>query len=36
MQVISYGVIITNIYVPDNQGNVEDIVLGFDCVEGIV
>lgn len=34
IQVISYGAIITSIKVPDKYGNVDDIALGFDSIEG--
>ncbi|MCT8467266.1 galactose mutarotase [Chromohalobacter canadensis] len=34
MQVITYGGIITSLRTPDAQGNVDDIVLGFDSLEG--
>lgn len=34
VQVISYGAIITSIKVPDRDGNVEDVVLGFDNIQG--
>ena len=33
-QVINYGAILVNLYVPDKKGNVEDVVLGFDKLEG--
>ncbi|MCI0509274.1 MULTISPECIES: aldose epimerase family protein [Chromohalobacter] len=34
MTVITYGGIITSLRTPDAQGNVDDIVLGFDSLEG--
>lgn len=34
MQVTNYGGIITSLLVPDADGNVEDIVLGFDSLSG--
>lgn len=33
-KVINYGAILVNLYVPDADGNVEDVVLGFDNLEG--
>ena len=33
-KVINFGAILVNLYVPDAQGNVADIVLGFDDLEG--
>ncbi|SET56588.1 aldose epimerase family protein [[Clostridium] polysaccharolyticum] len=33
---ISYGAIIKNILVPDKNGNVKDVVLGYDKLEGYV
>lgn len=36
VQLITYGGYITSIKVPDNKGNVEDIVLGFDTLEGYI
>ena len=32
-EVTNYGAILVNLYVPDKNGNVEDIVLGYDKVE---
>ncbi|MDD6812754.1 MAG: galactose mutarotase [Lachnospiraceae bacterium] len=32
-RVINFGAILVNLYVPDAQGNVEDVVLGFDNLE---
>ena len=34
VEIINYGATITSLNVPDRTGNVEDIVLGFDNVEG--
>jgi hypothetical protein len=34
VEIINYGATITSLHVPDRTGNVEDIVLGFDNVEG--
>ncbi|XP_069117235.1 galactose mutarotase-like isoform X2 [Argopecten irradians] len=34
VRIISYGGIITEVLVPDNQGELGDIVLGFDSMEG--
>ncbi len=36
MKVINYGGIITELKVPDKNGNFEDVVLGFDSLEGYV
>lgn len=36
VQVINYGAIITCIKVPDRRGNVDDIVLGFDDMNGFI
>lgn len=33
MGIIDYGGIITNIIVPDKDGNLADVVLGFDAYE---
>lgn len=35
VQVITYGATITSIRCPDKFGNIADIVLGFDDIEGI-
>ena len=32
-RVINFGAILSNLYVPDAKGNIEDIVLGFDKLE---
>lgn len=32
--VTDYGAILVNLFVPDKNGNIEDVVLGFDSVEG--
>lgn len=34
VDVISYGATVTAIRTPDKHGNIEDVVLGFDNVEG--
>lgn len=34
VRILDYGGIITNIYVPDKSGKVEDIALGFDAFKG--
>lgn len=34
VQVISYGATITSIKCPDKNGNVDDVVLGFDNLDG--
>lgn len=34
VQLITYGATITSIKLPDKSGKIEDIVLGFDDVEG--
>jgi aldose 1-epimerase len=36
MRVISYGGILTSLKVPDRNGRVDDIVLGFDSLDGYV
>lgn len=33
-QVINYGAILVNLYVPDRAGKAEDVVLGYDKLEG--
>lgn len=33
-EVTDYGAILVNLFVPDANGNVEDVVLGYDTVEG--
>lgn len=33
-RIINYGAILLNLYVPDAKGNAEDVVLGFDKLEG--
>lgn len=32
-EVINYGAILANLYVPDKQGRIEDVVLGYDKLE---
>lgn len=34
VHITSYGASITSIFTPDNKGNLEDIVLGFDDIKG--
>lgn len=34
VQVITYGAIITSIKVPDQHGVIEDVVMGFDNMDG--
>jgi aldose 1-epimerase len=34
VQIISYGAIITTINVPDRSGNLADVNLGFDDIDG--
>jgi aldose 1-epimerase len=34
VEIINYGATVISLKVPDRTGNVEDIVLGFDSVEG--
>ena len=36
VEVINYGGIITNIKVPDDQGDLKDVVLGFNNIEGYI
>lgn len=36
VDIVTYGATITSIRTPDKQGNIADIVLGFDNVEGII
>ena len=31
--IINYGAILVNLFVPDKEGNTEDIVLGYDHLE---
>ena len=33
-RVINYGAVLVNLFVPDKDGNAEDVVLGFDTLEG--
>lgn len=35
VDIITYGATITSIRIPDKYGNIADIVLGFDSIEGI-
>lgn len=35
VDIITYGATITSIRTPDKRGNIADVVLGFDTVEGI-
>jgi len=34
VQIITYGAIITSLRLPDKNGAIEDIVLGFDSLQG--
>jgi galactose mutarotase-like enzyme len=36
VEIINYGATITRLNVPDRAGNIEDVVLGFDRIEGRV
>lgn len=36
VQVITYGAIVTSIRCPDKYGNIDDIVLGFDELDGML
>lgn len=36
VDVITYGATLTAIRTPDKEGNIADVVLGFDNIEGIV
>lgn len=36
MKVMTYGAIITSLKTPDNQGKLEDIVLGYDNLQGYI
>lgn len=36
VQIINLGGIITNIYIPDKNGRVDDITLGYDTLAGTV
>ena len=36
INIINYGAIVTNILVPDKNGRFEDVVLGYDSIEGYV
>jgi aldose 1-epimerase len=35
LHLITYGAAVTNLFVPDKLGKLEDVVLGFDDLEGI-
>lgn len=35
MQLINYGAAITNLFVADKDGRLQDVVLGFDNLDGI-
>lgn len=35
IDVVTYGATLTNIRTPDKKGNIVDVVLGFDNVEGM-
>lgn len=34
VQLITYGATLTNLYVPDKKGQLQDVVLGFDDMDG--
>ena len=34
-QLITYGAAITNLFVPDKNGELQDVVLGFDDLDGM-
>ena len=34
INIINYGAIVTNIFVPDKNGKFDDVVLGYDSIEG--
>lgn len=34
VRVINYGCVITDILVPDKDGNIDDISIGYDKIEG--
>ncbi len=36
VNIINYGAIVTNIFVKDKEGNIADVVLGYDSLEGYV
>jgi aldose 1-epimerase len=36
VRIINFGATITDILVPDRQGKIEDVNLGFDDIQGIV
>ena len=36
VNIINYGAIVTNIFVSDKNGRIDDIVLGYDSIEGYV
>jgi len=36
VNIINYGAIVTNVFVPDKDGNFADVVLGYDSIEGYV
>jgi aldose 1-epimerase len=35
-KIINYGAAITSLFVPDRDGNIEDVVLGYDSLQGYV
>lgn len=35
-RIINYGATITSLFVPDRDGNIEDVVLGYDSLQGYV
>lgn len=36
VRIISYGATVTSLRVPDRNGNIEDVVLGYDSVQGYI
>lgn len=36
VRIINFGATITDILIPDRQGKIEDVNLGFDDIQGIV
>ena len=36
VNIINYGAIVTHVFVPDKDGKIEDVVLGYDSLDGYV
>jgi aldose 1-epimerase len=36
ISIINFGAIVTNVFVPDRNGNFADVVLGYDSIEGYI